>query len=170
MFGMGNNSLTAVKFTFALKAMSLRIISTVNRTVKIRFNMSESLVTWSDWLQCWWWENYPELCNENIAMLQSLTFTLKQKWNNFSKTNKECDQHRMGMSGCILNGFWQQRTSPVVFSFSILEFNNICFHPWKSCGDGTNWICISAPYSTFNFKLTSLNFQVNAHRYSSHFF
>lgn len=62
MFGLGNGYLTAVKFTFALKAMSLRIISTVNRTVKIRFSMSESLVTWSDWLQCWWWENYAKLC------------------------------------------------------------------------------------------------------------
>lgn len=32
--------------------MSLRIISTVKSTVKIRFSMSESLVTWPDWLQC----------------------------------------------------------------------------------------------------------------------
>lgn len=38
--------------TLALKAMSFRIISTVKSTVKIRFRVSDSLVTWSDWLQC----------------------------------------------------------------------------------------------------------------------
>lgn len=38
--------------TLALKAMSLRIISTVKSTVKIRFRLSDSLVTCSDWLQC----------------------------------------------------------------------------------------------------------------------
>lgn len=38
--------------TFALNAMSLTIISPVNRTVKMRLRVSESLVIWSDWLQC----------------------------------------------------------------------------------------------------------------------
>ncbi len=38
--------------TFALNAMSLTTISTVNRTVKMRLRVSESLVIWSDWLQC----------------------------------------------------------------------------------------------------------------------
>lgn len=40
-------------FTRALKAMSLSIISTVKSTVKIKFSVSDSLVTWSDWLQCY---------------------------------------------------------------------------------------------------------------------
>lgn len=35
-------------FTRALKAMSLRIISTVKSTVKIKLRMSDSFVTWSD--------------------------------------------------------------------------------------------------------------------------
>lgn len=54
--GLQNKSITICHqrliFTFALKAISLRIISTVKSTVKIKFTVSESLVTWSDWLQC----------------------------------------------------------------------------------------------------------------------
>ena len=38
--------------TLALKARSLRIISPVKSTVKMRLRVEDSLVMWSDWLQC----------------------------------------------------------------------------------------------------------------------
>lgn len=38
--------------TFALKAMSLTIISMVKRTVKMTFRVFDSLVMYSDWSQC----------------------------------------------------------------------------------------------------------------------
>ena len=42
----------AAIFTFALKAISFTTISNVKRTVKMMFRVSDSFVTWSDWLQC----------------------------------------------------------------------------------------------------------------------
>ncbi|TNN56953.1 hypothetical protein EYF80_032851 [Liparis tanakae] len=53
--------------------MSLRIISTVKSTVKITFRVSDSLVTWLDWLQCcaeW---------NDKIHLKKSEKMTMKRK-------------------------------------------------------------------------------------------
>lgn len=40
------------ELTLALNAPSFKIISTVNRTVKILFSVSDRSVMCSDWLQC----------------------------------------------------------------------------------------------------------------------